>query len=710
MKHFYNLSKCIKNKSYLKKAILGLAFLFGTHQSADAQVNAYSFAQSTGSYAPASGTAAVLGTATDNTTSTNLNSNVYPVTLPFNFVFNGTSYSSLNVSSNGFVTFGTTAPSTTTTSPISSTTTYEGAISIFGRDISSFFNVNGISGSIVWETIGTAPNREIVIEWKNFRPNNATAVTTVYSFSFQIRLQETSNVIKMVYDAGTYLAGSTAISGTLQVGLRGATTADFNNRLNASTLEFINSTPGTTSSSTQNMNTVNAIPGMPTAGLTYTWTPPNCWTPSGVNITNITTNSATVNWIAPSIAPGSYEVYYSTSNTAPTASTPPTVQNITGLSTPIDPLQPLTTYYVWVRSSCGTSEKSTWTNVTNFTTHPTCWTPSGVNITNITTNSATVNWTAPSVTPASYEVYYSTSNTAPTASTTPTVQNIPGLSSPIGPLQSSTPYYVWVRSSCGTSDKSTWTSVASFTTQCDAITGAYFEGFEGYPAVSNGSTGGVLPICWTNLGTANGGHISNSTSSTITGTNTLYLWTSGARIAYVALPPMNTLQSGNYRLKFDAKASVTAGGILQIGYLDTTNTFVELTTFSVATTATVYPFSFDIPVLPAGVTQLAIKNPGTPANSLSIDNVSYELKNLATSEIAEKNKLKIYPNPFSDVINISDVEKVKSIAVLEASGRVLKVIGQASSSINLSDLKQGVYILNVTYKDNTISSHKIIKK
>src|SRR5690606_38855004 len=228
----------------------------------------------------------------------------------------------------------------------------------------SFFDVNGVSGNISWDVIGTAPNREIVIQWKNFRPNSATATTTVYSFSFQIRLQETSNIIKVVYDAGSYLVGTSSISGTLQVGLRGATTADFNNRLNSTSLAFTSSTPGTASSSTQSMNTVNATPGMPSAGLTYTWTPPTCWAPSGVNVTNITTNSATVNWNAPAIAPGSYEVYYSTSNTPPTASTPPSVQNISGVSTPIGPLQPSTMYYVWVRSSCGASDKSVWTSLT----------------------------------------------------------------------------------------------------------------------------------------------------------------------------------------------------------------------------------------------------------------------------------------------------------------------------------------------------------
>lgn len=188
------------------------------------------------------------------------------------------------------------------------------------------------------------------------------------------------------------------------------------------------------------------------------------------------------------------------------------------------------------------------------------------------------------------------------------------------------------------------------------------------------------------------------------------MWTSGTRIAYVALPAMSTLQSGTYKLKFDAKASVTANGILQVGYVDPSNNFVQLTTFSVTTTNTVYPFTFDIPALPAGVTQLALKNLGTPANSLSIDNISYEPRTLSTLETAKKDALKIYPNPFSDNISISDVDKVKSVIVADVSGRIVKMIDNVSSSVNLSELKTGLYILNVQYKDGTKSSHKIIKK
>lgn len=610
MRNFYNFFLTKKRLTKHLKAIAAtIVFFLSGYGTINAQVSTYSFAQSTETFTPINGT--VLETATGNTSTTSLNSNVYAITLPFNFTFNAVSYSALNVTTNGFITFGATAPSSTNTTPISSTVAYDGAVSVWGRDLNSVYDVNSLTGSISWETVGTAPNREVVVQWKNFRPAYSVSTTSAYAFSFQIRLQETTNVIKMVYDTGAFLVGTTGASTTAQIGLRGLTTSDFNNRLNSSSLGFISSTSGTSNSSTQASHTSNATPGMPPAGLTYSWTPPTCWAPSGVNVNNITTTSATVNWVAPSIPPSAYDVYYSTSNTAPTSSTIPNIQNITSLS------------------------------------------------------------------------------------------------APIGPLLISTSYFVWVRSSCGTADKSVWTAVTNFATQCNALTGSYFEGFEGYTGTTNGNAG-VLPACWTNLGSTNGGHISNST--TITGANTLYLWTSGARIAYVALPPMTTLQSGAYTLKFDAKASVTANGILQIGYLDTANTFVELTTFSVTSTNTVFPFSFDIPVLPVGVNQLALKNLGTPANSLSIDNVSYELKVLATSESAAKNDLKIYPNPFSDIINISEVEKVKSILVMDISGRVLKSINNISSNLNLSDLKAGLYLLNVQYKDGSKSSHKLIKK
>src|SRR5690606_19460807 len=124
--------------------------------------------------------------ATGNTSALNLNSVVYPVTIPFNFNYNGAQYSSMNVSTNGFITFGATPPVTTTTVPISATVAYEGAVSAFGRDLSGVFDVNGISSTLSYETVGIAPNREMVVQWTNFRPVSSTSTTNVFTISFQI--------------------------------------------------------------------------------------------------------------------------------------------------------------------------------------------------------------------------------------------------------------------------------------------------------------------------------------------------------------------------------------------------------------------------------------------------------------------------------------------------------------------------------------------
>jgi len=167
MKHLYKILFSKRKKKSLKTAF-GCFALFTAVTTAKAQVSSYNFSQAAGTYMPITGT--VLGAATGNASTTNLNSNVYPLTLPFNFVFNGISYNALNVSTNGFITFGSTAPSTTATTPISSTTAYDGAISVFGRDLSSVFDISSTTGDISWETTGTAPNREAVIQWKNFDP------------------------------------------------------------------------------------------------------------------------------------------------------------------------------------------------------------------------------------------------------------------------------------------------------------------------------------------------------------------------------------------------------------------------------------------------------------------------------------------------------------------------------------------------------------
>lgn len=122
----------------------------------------------------------------------------------------------------------------------------------------------------------------------------------------------------------------------------------------------------------------------------------------------------------------------------------------------------------------------------NIILAPSCNIPTGVAVSNITTSTATVSWTAPAVgtTPIGYECLYSTTNSTASGttltSTTPTVNITSGLSS-------ATTYYVFVRSNCGSGNFSAWTPSASFSTLCNTVALPVNQGFEG---------GTTLPTCW----------------------------------------------------------------------------------------------------------------------------------------------------------------------------------------------------------------------
>ncbi len=84
---------------------------------------------------------------------------------------------------------------------------------------------------------------------------------------------------------------------------------------------------------------------------------------------------------------------------------------------------------------------------------------------------------------------------------------------------------------------------------------------------------------------------------------------------------------------------------------------------------------------------------------------------MGTSEIiADAKDVKIYPNPFTDVLNISDIKNVKNVSVIDMSGRIVKTIPNPVRELHLGDLTSGTYVLKVNYKDGTTKTVKAIKK
>ncbi|WP_223609062.1 T9SS type A sorting domain-containing protein [Chryseobacterium sp. OSA05B] len=684
MKHFYHFLFSNQKKKKLIQLLNCFALIAAT-AIAEAQVSSYSFTQAAGNYASISGS--VLGAATGNTSATNLNSNVYPLTLPFNFVFNGVSYNSLNVSSNGFVTFGATAPGTTATIPLSNTTAYDGAISVFGRDLSSVFNIGSTTGDISWETIGTAPNREAIIQWRNFRPNSSVSTSTAYTFSFQIRLQETSNVIQMVYSNGAYLVGSTSISGTAQIGLRGTTANDFNTRLNETTLEFINSVPGTANSSTQAFSTTNAIPGMPAAGLTYTWTPPTCYAVSGLTAGATTTNSAAISWTSSPSVPAGYDIYYSTSSTSPTSSTPPVTQNVSGTSASIGSLTPSTVYYVWVRSNCGSGNTSAW-SLQPIILVTKCQPPNILSSTGATACSG------------STAILHATADTGATVKwyDAGTNGNLVGTGNSFTtpPLSSTTHYYASAanvttamvgKTTIEPNASGTGAGITSYL-EFTALSDFTLQTLDLYPYSSTAGTTGTVTI---ELRTSTGTLIRSATVN-VTGYDT----------TATSLPQTVTLNfpitgGAGYRLGVGAWTGITNmfRDVSNIAYPYSLPGVVNITGTNLSTNYYYFFYNWKV---------------STNCES-SRQQVTATLDSncLSTSEVNAKDKMKVYPNPFKDIITISDIEKVKSIQVFDSGGRMMKTIDHPSQQIYLGHLEAGLYILHLTMKDGSSTRIKAIK-
>jgi hypothetical protein len=258
-------------------------------QMANAQVANYVFSQSTGTYVPITG-GTVLGVPNND------DSNFGTFPIGFNFTYNGVAYTQFGVNANGFITLGTV--------PTSSYVSLSGGTS--NNVVSAFnFDMQGdaTTGDLQYSVVGTAPNRTLVVQWTNY--DDYESALNGDSWSFQIRLSETSNQISIVYGTMT----SDALSNTVQVGLRGASSADFNNR--TTTTDWSASTAGLTNAATMTASTTVS----PISGLTFTWSPPPPPTaPATLTFTSVTTTGMVLNWVDSSTNETGFQIYRSLDN------------------------------------------------------------------------------------------------------------------------------------------------------------------------------------------------------------------------------------------------------------------------------------------------------------------------------------------------------------------------------------------------------------
>jgi hypothetical protein len=129
----------------------------------------------------------------------------------------------------------------------------------------------------------------------------------------------------------------------------------------------------------------------------------------------------------------------------------------------------------------------------NILPPPACAAPSALTASSVTSNSATINWTASVSSPGNgYEYYYSSSSAAPTTATTPSGSTT-GTSAALSGLSANTQYYVWARSACSSTLSSGWSAPVTFTTLCGAV--STFPWTENFDALSNLGYND-FPGCW----------------------------------------------------------------------------------------------------------------------------------------------------------------------------------------------------------------------
>lgn len=212
-------------------------------------VNLYTFAQSVTTYTAISGgTLLASGAGIDD-------NNFAAQPIGFTFNFNDIPYTTLGVNGNGYIWLGTTVPLSTDRTPISNTTAWDGVVCALGYDLLSI-----TTSTLRIQTLGVAPARQCVVQFGNWSSFSAASDT----MNFQIILYETGDSISIKY--GSFKKDATARSP--QVGLRGATNADFVNR--TTTTDWSATTAGGANSATCSLTA--AI--FPVNGLTFTYTPP----------------------------------------------------------------------------------------------------------------------------------------------------------------------------------------------------------------------------------------------------------------------------------------------------------------------------------------------------------------------------------------------------------------------------------------------------
>jgi hypothetical protein len=402
-----------------------------------------------------------------------------------------------------------------------------------------------------------------------------------------------------------------------------------------------------------------------TRSVAVTCAPPatTCIEPNVLDPTNVTFNSATLNWSSNSTPQNGYQIYYSTSSVSPTVNTVPQ-EVASGLSKTISNLTASTTYYFWIRSNCGTA-LSDWTAVNSFTTanDTACPTPFNLQVEELGPISATLTWQTQSNADYTYDVLIRLNNVAPTVNSIPSFNT--NLNSALyagNNIEPNKTYYWWVRTNCGAT-KSPWTAGGSFTTPIpqNCSLAFYFQ----YPQET------VVPTCNNTSQIVEESAITGDFSVLSVTANRQYTFSTTIATDFITISNANNtavLASGTTPLLwFSGNYSGNIRYVVHENSLCATDT--SFRTKSVTCTT-----------------------------NLSVEAVDHEV-------------FKLFPNPTTDLVTIKSAKTMESLKIYNQIGQLLAVFQPNNSEtvFSMSSFPTGIYFVEVKTETGTLTS-RLLKK
>lgn len=660
----YKTEKPSRFSLLIAKSVFLLSLLFS--QISFSQVNTYVFSQSQSTYEELTD-ATIIATATGTSGSASLDDVKYDnIVIPFSFTFGTQTFTSLNINSNGYVNFGA-AIGASNTAPLSSGTT-SGVISPLGADLSGMFEFNGKTATIETKTLGEAPNQVFVIEWKHFK-YYSNSVTNHYDYNFQIRLHQ-NGTINFAYNFSVIGSPSSL---SAQVGVRGNTTSDFQNRNAAgnNTSNWSNTTQGT--------NTYAVVTStstfLPTSGLNFNWSLPEpCVTPTEqptnlvLSNTGIIINGSFNNSVP---AADRYLILRTLSETTPNDPTDGIVysvgQNETlnayvsyyGSNTAFEEnynaggIRGNNQYTYTIYAVSATCSGGPLYNTTNQLSESITNCPlsvSGLTANTITDNSIQLNWAVSengTALPYNTIIEVATDNTFETMiSGSPFTISSTDLTLAIAGLNENTKYYF--RGKNVSVCDSGYSSIGSAYTIC-LPTSAFSENFD--------STS-TLPNCWSTIAVGAGGpptiNVTSTSDYVFSAPNGVTFYGNGADLSnldnklILVGPKLTNVGSGTHRLRFKAKKSSTSGthAIRVVALIsNTADATIELIASIPTTeiTTTFKQFSINFDNYSGTASYIGIQRiDGSSYSYMSVDDVSWEeiptcgdVENLTASSVTK---------------------------------------------------------------------------